>query len=274
MAILYRIRGIIILALITSCQVDSPVLCFTLSGHAYGHPLEKTYGIVPELKNHLKNGKSDFVFFLGDFVRNADSISFQKLMIDLESLKLDKYFVPGNHDMVNVENYKKYIGSNYYAITKKGLKFVIIDGNLDNWNIKGEQLKLLKNELIGFDGKVFILVHQLIWISDDKYSNIKPNSRYGISDTLTFWNDIFPLLKNHPNEVYVCSGDLGAFKSIQNPFYHKVENVTLIASGMGARYRDNCIDVKFFENGDIQFDVISLHEDLDSDDLKDYNFDD
>ena len=195
-------------------------------------------------------------------------------MIDLESLKLDKYFVPGNHDMVNVENYKKYIGSNYYAITKKGLKFVIIDGNLDNWNIKGEQLKLLKNELIGFDGKVFILVHQLIWISDDKYSNIKPNSRYGISDTLTFWNDIFPLLKNHPNEVYVCSGDLGAFKSIQNPFYHKVENVTLIASGMGARYRDNCIDVKFFENGDIQFDVISLHEDLDSDDLKDYNFDD
>ena len=71
--------------------------------------------------------------------------------------------------------------------------------------------------------------------------------------------------------VDVCAGDLGAFKSIKNPTYHKVGNVTLIASGMGARYRDNCIDVKLMHNGDIEFEIISLQEDLDFDDLDDYN---
>ena len=69
----------------------------------------------------------------------------------------------------------------------------------------------------------------------------------------------------------MTAGDLGAFKSIKNPTYHKVGNITLIASGMGARYRDNCIDVKLMQNGDIEFEIISLQEDLDFDDLEDYN---
>ena len=272
MAFFYRVKVILFFVIvIISCKEEPPVLNFVLAGHAYGHPLEDTYGIAPNLKKYLQEEKKDFVFFLGDFVRASDSTSFQNLLIDIEPLELDKYFVPGNHDVINQEEYKKYIGDNYYTITKKGLKFIVLDGNVDNWNIKGEQLKLLKNELMNFKGKIFILVHQIIWIGDDKYSDILPNSYDGMSDSLSFWTELFPILKEYENEIYVCAGDLGAFKSIKNPTYHKVGNVTLIASGMGARYRDNCIDVKLMQNGDIEFEIISLQEDLDFDDLEDYN---
>ena len=259
------------LTLFTGCGSKERVLGVVLAGHAYGHPLEKSLGLHSGLKEFLKKEPNDLVFFLGDFVRNPSLKSFEFLKMELKGLKIETKFVPGNHDVVNPVFYQKYIGNRFYSYEIKGVKFVVLDGNMNGWNIINEQLSFLKQELSHFEGKVFVLVHQIIWIDGEDYEYVQSNSTSGKAKELNFWKDVFPLLDKHNNEVFVCAGDLGAFKTITNPIYDKKSNVHLIGTGMGARYRDNCIQVNVYSGGEIELEVVSLQPGLSFGDLEDYS---
>jgi len=259
------------LVLFTGCRPKERVLGVVLAGHAYGHPLEKTLGLHPPLKEYLKNEPNDLVFFLGDFVRYPSLKSFEFLKTEIKGLKIENKFVPGNHDVIDSMLYKKYIGDRFYSYETKGVKFVVLDGNMNEWNIIDEQLSFLKQELAHFEGNVFILVHQIIWIDGEDYSYVQSNSKSGKAKDLNFWSDVFPLLDKYNNDVFVCAGDLGAFKMITNPIYDKKSNVHLIGTGMGARYRDNCIQVNVFKGGEVELEVVSLQPGLDFGYLEDYS---
>jgi len=244
---------------------------FLLAGHSYGHPLEKTLGLFEPFNDYLKNSKQDFVVLLGDFVRSSNLISFNAVKKDIKQRGLNAYFVPGNHDLDNEILYKEEIGETFYSFNIKGDNFIVLDGTKDAWNIKGEQLQLLKKVLSESTGNVFILVHQVLWWdSNNKYRNLVLNSKAHRSPTINFWNEVIPLLKSYNGDIFICAGDIGASKVITNPFYDKFDNITLLATGMGARYRDNCLEVTVFEDNDVDIKVVSLIEGLNFDDIEDY----
>ena len=91
---------------------------------------------------------------------------------------------------------------------------VVLDPNLDKWNISGDQLEFLKtvlNDNLEEIDNIFVFFHQLIWWEEDNiYGNVMPNSLFGRADTVNFWSEVEPLFSSLPNEVYMFAGDVGA----------------------------------------------------------------
>ena len=51
---------------------------------------------------------------------------------------------------------------------------------------------------------VFIFSHQVIWIDskNKKFSGLITNSKEGKAETLNFWNEVFPLIKDLGKNVF------------------------------------------------------------------------
>ena len=129
----------------------------------------------------------------------------------------------------------------------------MLDGNINEWNISGEQLQFLKQSLPNkkdSTNNIFIFSHQLIWQSSSKpeFKKIKPNSLEGRSNNLNFWDEVFPLFSDLTNNVYFFSGDIGAFPNGNELFYAKYLNVTFVATGMGGGMRDNFLIVSVIKD--------------------------
>lgn len=274
MEIFFKIRlkfifPIFILIGFTSCENESPKIKFVLAGHSYGHPLKKENGLYKPFYSYLKESNAQYTFLLGDFLRVADSINFKALFEDLHTLDQKFYFISGNHDISNAQLYLKKIGDRVYSFEEKDNKFICLDANVNGWNIQGDQLEFLKREINNFQGNVFIMTHQLVWNEEGACYYIPTNSNHLKADSLSFWSEVLPILEQNENEIFWCAGDIGAWKSVNNPFYYDLGNVKLIATGMGADYRDNCIEVTVDSDNQVSFEVISLQENLSFDDLED-----
>ena len=70
-------------------------------------------------------------------------------------------------------------GETYYSFNKNKDLFVILDTNINYWNIKDDQLNFLKKTLHQNMNKfknLFIISHHIFWIDDTK--NFLPKKRY------------------------------------------------------------------------------------------------
>ena len=105
-------------------------------------------------------------------------------------------------------------GKSYKKFFEGNDLFVILDLNLDHWNITGEQLTFLRNAL-RIDAKkarnIFIFSHQVLWYDKEKFPEPVPNSLYDRSKETNYWSEIEPLLVATNKPVYVFAGDVGAF---------------------------------------------------------------
>ena len=120
--------------------------------------------------------------------------------------------------------------------------FIILDGNLNNWNITKEQLNFfeqtLKN-LLPDTNNIFIFSHQLIWIDDIKFNKASPNSLEGKINKTNYWMTVKPILKKYNKNIILIAGDVGARSNGKELFCLKDDNIVYIASGMGGGTRDN-----------------------------------
>ena len=55
------------------------------------------------------------------------------------------------------------------------------------------------------------------------------------------------------------AGDVGAFANGSEFMYHKYDNVTLVASGMGGEIRDNIVIIDVLEDKTTSFRLIALN---------------
>jgi hypothetical protein len=266
---------LILICLIASCEgnTDADIeytginYSFFVAGHVYSNPSGTEPGIYSLFKDKFNYIKSDstikFGIFTGDIVKDGSREEWDEVDKDIAGLVIPVYFTLGNHDNKNRELFIERYGKTYFDFTYKNDLFIILDPNIDGWNISGAQLNFLKQVLsdISPDIKnVFVFFHQLLWWSNDnRYGNVRPNSFEGRSDSINFWSTVEPLFTNLSCNVVMFAGDVGAAEWSADYMYDKYENITFIASGMGEGIGDNFIIVDVMTDNTLQYRLISLN---------------
>ncbi|MEX0290466.1 MAG: metallophosphoesterase [Flavobacteriaceae bacterium] len=252
---------------------DSISYKFFVAGHAYGSPHEphENKGLHPPFKEKLGLIKNDtdilFGILTGDVVYKASlKQEWEELEADLLETGKRIFVAPGNHDVAKKDQralFTKMFGASYRSFQKGKDLFIILDPNLDKWNISGEQLKWLREKVIPKAEKaknVFVFFHQLLWwAKDNDYRKYRPNSPSGRAEEINFFTEVFPLFKNLNKPVYMFAGDTGAFK--KGIMYHKEGDITFIASGMGGRKEDNFIITTIHKDSKVSFELVALNGD-------------
>jgi hypothetical protein len=267
---------------VMSCGKDSDpvpepehVYSFFVAGHTYGKPGTHDIGFYPLFRNEFDAIRSypDMTFgvLTGDIVQHSDEESWDTIDRELELLDLPVYFAPGNHDTYNYELYKQRYGDpehnyrTYGTFSQDKDVFILLDANLDNWNISGDQLMFLQEVLDENRGKVnhvFVFIHQLIWWDDDnEFKNIVINWPPYTPDTTNYWGTVEPLFQNYPAPVIFFAGDLGATEPATPYMYYQSNNITYIAGGMGTGINDNYLFVTVNSKGTVEYDLIALQGD-------------
>ena len=147
----------------------------------------------------MKTAQPDFIIELGDF--GIPTKEYAPYFAIYNLFPGPKYHVIGNHEMDGGTSLKQAIeyrgmNSSYYSFSKKGFKFIVLDGN-DKKTVKdkgyrsymGEkQLKWLKNELNTAKEPIVIFSHQPIGTDP----NI-PGERYSIENS----DDVRKIFEDH-----------------------------------------------------------------------------
>jgi hypothetical protein len=241
---------------------------FFVAGHTYGKPGVNNKGLHPpfEAKFDLINERNSVLGFLtGDIVKYGTEKDWDEVDSVLKFLNAKVYFAPGNHDVYERTLYESRYGPTYYNFYYNDDLFIVLDPNLDHWNISGEQLEFLKNVIEANknidNDNIFVFFHQLLWWApDNKYSDIKPNSFEGRADTTNFWSEIEPLFHSLPQNVYMFAGDIGAGSWSADLMYDCYDNITFVASGMGEGNGDNFVIVNVNKEV-VNFELIALDGD-------------
>ena len=268
------------IALLSSCVKDesnepSPEpYTFFVAGHSYGNHLADNIHLHPPFREQFGYFHRDYPdislgILTGDIVRESNIESWEAVDDDIARLDLPVYFAPGNHDLTNRELFESRYGDpsnnfrSYRSFKNEKDLFILLDSELDEWNISGEQLEFLISVLNTHQQdsrNIFVFVHALIWWDDENiFKNIRTNWWPPfIPDTTNFWTAVAPIFHSISNPVYLFAGDLAANEQATPYMYYKDANITYIAGGMGNLIDGNFLFVKVNSSGDIAFDLIAL----------------
>ncbi len=252
-------------------QVKNTPYSFFVAGHTYGTPGTTDLGLYKDFKDKFVYLQSypnmQFGVLTGDIVKHPSEESWDAVDTDIKALGLNTFFAVGNHDMYDRQLFESRYGATFFDTIINEDLFIILDPNIDQWNISGEQFTFLDQSLKtqSLDvNNIFVFFHQLIWIEHEKYINVKPNSKEGKADTLNFWNEVEPLFNNLNNPVYMFAGDIGAASWSDDFMYDNYDNITFVASGMGEGTGDNFIIVNVNEYKKTDIKLIALQGDINS----------
>jgi len=254
--------------IILSAQGNVNLYSFFVAGHTYGKPGVNNIGFHPPFKqkfNYIRS-RPEIVFgvLTGDIVSpGPTSQDWDEIDADIDDLGLPVYFAVGNHDMENRSLFESRYGSTYYSFVYENDLFIVLDPNIDAWNITGDQLDFLKNTInnkAASSDHIYVFFHQILWKEiDNQFSYISWNSDAGRAATVNFWSTVMPLFRSLCNEVVMFAGDLGASWS-SNVTYDRFDNITLIASGMGDPDGENFIVVNVANDKSVHYDLICLSD--------------
>lgn len=259
----------------SSAQTDKETrnYSFFVAGHVYGYPgeSEANIGVHPPFKEKLglirDNDEIAFGVFTGDIVYNGKlEKEWDELDEDIKTMNKPVYFAPGNHDIAHSKQrvvFERRYGPSYQSFSHNNDLFIILDPNLDKWNISGEQLQWLRNEIqtkAKNSRNIFVFFHQLLWwAKDNPYRDYTPNSQSGRAETINFFTEVYPLFEQLQQQVYMFAGDTGVYE--RGVMYHQKDNITFVASGMGGRKQDNFILADIDNMGNVQLNIIALNGD-------------
>ena len=252
---------------------------FFAAGHAYGDPHAKVRdGLYPPfrvgLSRFLAGESVDFGVLLGDTVFRPSKESWDLVDGQLSELPFPVHLVAGNHDLVppgwpdevpedylHRPDWEARYGKTYRSFRRGSDHFVILDPNIDGWRILGDQLAFLDKELeeAREARNLFILMHQVLWFKMSVLpKRVSVNSGFGFQEGQDFEEEILPRLTALNTPVYVFSGDVGAAPKGDTYRVEEVENVTFIATGMGAAVADNFTLVEVSPEGEVTLTSIPL----------------
>jgi len=252
-----------------SCKKDKHIkpnydenYSFFVAGHAYGSPNNFVGGLyspfVSKFTTLKQNPTLEMGFLTGDIVKYSTSMFWDLADFDVSSINKPVHYVLGNHGASNLPLYKSRYGSTYYSFVKHNDLFIVLDGNIDEWNISGDQLLFLEQTIAEHKAEtknIFIFCHQVFF--KDLF-NVTTNSDENKSNQLNYITDVLPILKQTNKKVTIFTGDVGAFDWGPAIFYERQKNITYIASGMGGGVQDNFIIVEVDSLKSIQYKLISL----------------
>lgn len=247
-------------------QKIEPNYSFFVAGHTYGNPMSPQYGLhapfvdyIPKINNYTN---MQFGVLTGDVVVSSTAEYWDTAQIDINKLNMPIYIAAGNHDIGQefINRFEKY----YFSFIQNNDLFIVLTPSLDHWNISGKQLAFLENTLdsnYNSVNNIFIFLHELIWWSPDNiYKNIEINYSPTYPGITNFDTIVKPLLLSYPNNITLYAGDLGCTKKVSSFMYHKFDNITLIASGMGGGIEDNIIITNVY-NDSVYYDLVAINGD-------------
>lgn len=205
----------------------------------------------------------EFGIFAGDMVPAfPDTADWDSVDVDLATLSIPVHFAPGNHDMENRPLFEFRYGDTYFSFEEYNDLFIVLDPNLNEWNISGDQLAWLDSTIDSTAysvDNIFVTFHQLLWReTDNQYASVLWNSDAGRGDTVNFWTDVFPLFNSLDNQVVMMAGDLGAGFWASDVMFDTIGNVALLATGMGEGSGDNFVVVNVDSTKELSYDLICI----------------
>jgi hypothetical protein len=248
---------------------------FLCAGHVYGAP--ESPSVFPSASflaniDMINKNNATFFILLGDYLRaaNPDYIENFKASV-CSKVEIPVFNAVGNHDVTNRELYESHFGQTFFDFKHGSELFIVLDGQINNGEIVGEQLEYLKG-VLDYANKseeiknVFIFSHNLIWSKNDAYleRTVYPhtNSHSHYENTDNFKSVVMPeiIRLSQTKKIFVISGDIGVSWSLPL-FYHEDEkhNITYVACGLGDTEKDAIIKVDITGGGgEVTFEPISL----------------
>ncbi|MDE4907725.1 metallophosphoesterase [Methanogenium marinum] len=244
---------------------------FLVIGHAYGAPYSPSVYPSSSLLakiDLINQNNASFIVLTGDNFRNADNTNIENFIGSFSSkINIPIFNSAGNHDLTNRSLYEKYFGITYYRFCYGSDYYIILDSEKNHGEIIGDQLEFLRNSLNEISGSdnvnnVFIFSHKLIWTVKNPefqivYNNL--NSQGGYANSDNFISCLKPELVNisENKQIYLISGDIGRKQSYPI-FYHKDDNITYIATGLGDTINDAILKFTVLQDGKVNVQPISL----------------
>lgn len=263
---LHRTLATLVLSLPLPAQVLQPPpvadlskIRFLVAGHAYGAHNGSNRGLHPPLVDKLSAGAFghlDFVAFTGDVLRRCDEDSWGVLEADLKPLGIPFYLAMGNHDASDfgLAQIQKQFGSLHYSFDIAEARFIFLNTQEVARSISPNQLEFLQDALRDSEGiaTFFVFMHELLWLSHKpEYRKIRANSRSRQKklSKSNYWSAVHPLLvQQAPRKAFVIAGDVAGNEDAIPAFKDVMDNVTLIASGMGEVKEENAMLVTIRAN--------------------------
>ncbi len=225
---------------------------FLVAGHAYGSHEGDNVALHPPLVAALHSGafgKIDFIVFTGDVLRRFTRGSFDLLEEQLKPVGVEYYVASGNHDASKFGRSAllEKFGALYHQFDVGTSRFIILDTQEVSRTVSPDQLAFLREALEKSPqiSAFFVFMHELIWLSEKpEYRKIRANgrSRQSKLKASNYWKDVHPLfVKQSPTPVFVIAGDVAGNADAIPAFHDRVDNVTLIASGMGEVKEENAL---------------------------------
>ncbi len=266
-----------------SAQPTKGGFSFLVAGHAYGSHHEKNPALhTPFLERLTRLDLSEFEFLIltGDFLRYCNETSWATLTIQLEDLQIPVYLVMGNHEATAFcrERIEARHGRSYYLFDHSNTRLIVLDSQEQERSIAPNQLEFLKDALADAPGirNVFIFFHEVLWLAEKpRYAEIRANSRSRQRNLASsnYWKDVHPLLEASPDRsFFVIAGDVGGNPDAIAAFWDRIDNVTLIASGMGEVEDENLLTVTVGA-GAPEFGLVPLRDGVELEELDAYGVD-
>lgn len=237
---------------------------FMVSGHFHGSSSSASGMPAASLMANLDTLNSlnlAFTICLGDLFLNVekDYKNYEKYLF--KKLNSPLFNAVGNHDIDN-ELYEKRYGKTYQYFDIGVNRFIILNTELNNGNIVGKQLDLLKEALQNNKRvkNIFIFMHRTLWADDyENLAELFPDNTKSATAT-NYQHEIYPLIIKASNnsKVFLFSGSIGG-QAPASFLYHKLDNnITCIATAIRDLPRDAILVVSLNE-ADVDFNTISLN---------------
>jgi len=241
---------------------------FIVSGHFHGQSNNaSTYPAATVLAgiDTLNSLHPNFLMSLGDLFMDVDDIYLQHYQTSLfNKLKIPLFNAVGNHDVSNGNRYEKEFGNSYFSFQVASELFIVLNTELNDGSIKGEQFSFLETVLKDARTNtsiknIFVFSHRPVWAERvDKYSKLfLENTRSAIGSN-NFLDEILPLFTTLKGKNIVwMSGSMGGGPA--SFFYDKNDDlgITFIQTAIRDTPRDAMLKVNV-KNGQIAYEGISL----------------
>ena len=258
--ILLLVIGLIIFAVpmsrcsmvVSPCEEDSTIIERSIF---IGHPRTNNDVKQSVLKSIEKIDFSNFELTLlgGDLTVNINS---KEALVYLDSIfdlsDPNTLLSRGNHDYPSTLLHDFTKRPSYYAYSRKGITYLILDTEEKPGNISNDQLKFIKKvtDTISHSKHLIVMHHRIIWMIGNK--DLAPllsfvgNSTKQILKT-NFYKDIYPLLVDVKEKglTVIC---VGGDRTNINIEYISSDNIQFIATGMQPNQSDDVNYVVVFEH--------------------------
>lgn len=179
-------------------------------------------------------------------------------------LKTPLFNAVGNHDLTDNVYQEKYGNTFFYFFVEKDCH-IILDTELNDSDIKGEQKEMLQkalDEAVKKSSKsIFIYGHRTIWSRNHpEMKDLFQDNTQSITGNNNFRADILPMIEESAKnaKVYLFAGSLGAAPG--SFFYHKEKDkdIFYICSAIRSLNRDAILVLNSDGNGNVNITTTSL----------------